>query len=85
MAGAILHGDSPSELIETFTESIGRPTQLPHWIISGAVVGMQGGTDTVRNTWEVLKAYDVPISSFWLQVIFNALKGEPWCTTSSVV
>ncbi|XP_057547685.1 uncharacterized protein LOC130826148 isoform X2 [Amaranthus tricolor] len=67
VAGAILHRNSPTELIETFTESIGRPSQLPHWIISGAVVGMQGGTDTVRNTWEVLKTYDVPISSFWLQ------------------
>uniref|UniRef100_A0A803MJ63 Alpha-glucosidase n=1 Tax=Chenopodium quinoa TaxID=63459 RepID=A0A803MJ63_CHEQI len=67
VAGAILHGNSPTEIIETFTESIGRPPELPHWIISGAVVGMQGGTGTVRNTWDILKTYDVPISSFWLQ------------------
>ena len=71
-----MHRNSPTELIETFTESIGRPSQLPHWIISGAVVGMQGGTDTVRNTWEVLKTYDVPISSFWLQVTFYCIKTE---------
>ncbi|KMT15188.1 hypothetical protein BVRB_3g063010 [Beta vulgaris subsp. vulgaris] len=67
IAGAILHGNSPTEIIETFTQSIGRPPELPPWIISGAVVGMQGGTETVRNTWDILKTYDVPISSFWLQ------------------
>ncbi|XP_074320564.1 uncharacterized protein LOC141657287 [Silene latifolia] len=65
--GVILHGNSPTELIENFTESIGRPPELPHWIISGAVVGMQGGTQAVQDTLDTLKAYDVPISSFWLQ------------------
>ncbi|GMH18681.1 hypothetical protein Nepgr_020522 [Nepenthes gracilis] len=65
--GAILHGQSPTDLIETFTETIGRPPELPHWIISGAVVGMQGGTDTVRQMWDTLRTYDVPISAFWLQ------------------
>ncbi|KAG6603308.1 hypothetical protein SDJN03_03917, partial [Cucurbita argyrosperma subsp. sororia] len=65
--GRILHGNSPSELIERFTETIGRPPELPGWIISGAVVGMQGGTDAVRQIWDVLKAHEVPISAFWLQ------------------
>lgn len=51
------------------TETIGRPPELPKWIISGAVVGMQGGTERVRQVWEKLQAYDVPISAFWLQVI----------------
>ncbi|KAK9057755.1 hypothetical protein SSX86_022593 [Deinandra increscens subsp. villosa] len=65
--GRILYGNSPSELIECFTESIGRPPALPDWIISGAIVGMQGGTDKVRHVWEELEAHDVPISAFWLQ------------------
>ncbi|XP_059428283.1 uncharacterized protein LOC132162053 isoform X1 [Corylus avellana] len=65
--GRILHGNSPTELIEHFTETIGRPPELPEWIISGAVVGMQGGTETVRHIWEKLRTYDVPISAFWLQ------------------
>ncbi|KAL3637145.1 hypothetical protein CASFOL_019444 [Castilleja foliolosa] len=67
MEGRILNGNSPAELIERFTESIGRPKQLPEWIISGAVVGMQGGTHTVRDIWEKLRAKDTPISAFWLQ------------------
>ncbi|KDP29251.1 hypothetical protein JCGZ_16640 [Jatropha curcas] len=65
--GRILHGNSPSELIEHLTETIGRPPELPNWIISGAVVGMQGGTEAVRRVWDELKAYKVPISAFWLQ------------------
>ncbi|XP_027349207.1 uncharacterized protein LOC113860869 [Abrus precatorius] len=65
--GRILHGNSPCELIERFTESIGRLPELPEWIISGAIVGMQGGTDAVRHIWNVLRTYDVPISAFWLQ------------------
>ncbi|KAK4748890.1 hypothetical protein SAY87_015476 [Trapa incisa] len=65
--GRILYGNSPIEIIEQFTGNIGRPPELPDWIISGAVVGMQGGTDMVYNVWDELKAYRVPISAFWLQ------------------
>ncbi|XP_007028357.2 PREDICTED: sulfoquinovosidase [Theobroma cacao] len=65
--GRILHGNSPLEIIEHFTEAIGRPPKLPEWMISGAVVGMQGGTETVRCVWDKLTTYKVPISVFWLQ------------------
>ncbi|KAL6627681.1 hypothetical protein ACP70R_031407 [Stipagrostis hirtigluma subsp. patula] len=65
--GRILDGDSPTELLTSYTESTGRPPVLPKWITSGAVVGMQGGTDAVRSVWKQLQDYDVPISAFWLQ------------------
>ncbi|KAB2046814.1 hypothetical protein ES319_A13G001600v1 [Gossypium barbadense] len=67
MQGRILHGNSPLEIIEHFTEAIGRPPELPEWVISGAVVGMQGGTETVLRVWDKLRTYKVPISAFWLQ------------------
>lgn len=66
--GRILHGNSPVEFIERFTEIIGRPPELPKWIISGAVVGMQGGTKAVRHVWDQLQEHNVPVSAFWLQV-----------------
>lgn len=66
--GRILSGNSPVEIIQSFTEAIGRPPILPDWIISGAVVGMQGGTEAVRRVWDQLQDHDVPISAFWLQV-----------------
>ncbi|KAJ1283253.1 hypothetical protein BS78_03G114400 [Paspalum vaginatum] len=65
--GRILDGDSPTELLTSYTESTGRPPVLPRWITSGAVVGMQGGTDAVRRVWDQLQEYDVPVSAFWLQ------------------
>nr|CAB3472779.1 unnamed protein product [Digitaria exilis] len=65
--GRILDGDSPTQLLTSYTESTGRPPVLPRWITSGAVVGMQGGTDTVRRVWNQLQEYDVPVSAFWLQ------------------
>ncbi|ERM98111.1 hypothetical protein AMTRI_Chr01g127550 [Amborella trichopoda] len=65
--GRILHGNSPAELIEQYTETIGRLPELPDWIISGAIVGMQGGTGAVRRVWDLLQQYDTPISAFWLQ------------------
>ena len=73
MQGRILHGNSPLEIIEHFTEAIGRPPVLPEWMISGAVVGMQGGTETVRCVWDKLTTYKVPISAFWLQVMYLPL------------
>ncbi|KAJ6835033.1 putative alpha-glucosidase YihQ [Iris pallida] len=65
--GRILNGDSPATLIERYTENIGRPPVLPNWIISGAIVGMQGGTEAVRKVWDQLQDHDVPVSAFWLQ------------------
>uniref|UniRef100_A0A453EQ10 Uncharacterized protein n=2 Tax=Aegilops tauschii subsp. strangulata TaxID=200361 RepID=A0A453EQ10_AEGTS len=66
--GRILQGESPTELITSYTGSTGRPPVLPRWITSGAVVGMQGGTEAVRRVWRQLQDHDVPVSAFWLQV-----------------
>lgn len=74
-----MEGKTPVELVERLTETVGRPPALPSWIISGAVVGMQGGTEAVRRTWEKLRALDVPIAAFWLQVPARlVLCNEPW-------
>ncbi|MDQ3304124.1 MAG: alpha-glucosidase, partial [Actinomycetota bacterium] len=67
MRGQILSDDTPAELIEQYTEYSGRMRPLPDWILSGTVVGMQGGTDQVRQTYEDLEALDTPVAAFWLQ------------------
>ena len=67
MRGQILSGDTPAELIEQYTEYSGRMRPLPDWILSGAVIGMQGGTDRVRGVYKDLEALDTPVSAFWLQ------------------
>ena len=53
MRGQILAGDTPSRLIEQYTEYSGRMRPLPEWILSGAVVGLaerhgQGAPDLRR-------------------------------------
>jgi alpha-glucosidase len=63
----IFDGNSPTEIIDYYTQSVGRMAPLPDWIISGAVVGMQGGTDKVRDVYAKLQSSRTPISAFWLQ------------------
>jgi alpha-glucosidase (family GH31 glycosyl hydrolase) len=68
MQGRIVHGQNPLQLIERYTQAIGRMRELPDWILEGAIVGMQGGSQAVREMWKELESADVPISAFWLQV-----------------
>lgn len=67
MAGRILYGESPAQLIAEYTEYAGRMRPLPDWILEGAVVGMQGGTQRVREVWDMLRENETPIAAFWLQ------------------
>ncbi len=67
MSGQIVHGESPAELIEHYTEFSGRMRPLPEWFLSGSVVGLQGGTGEVSEIYEELAALDTPISALWLQ------------------
>jgi sulfoquinovosidase len=67
MRGQILNGETPAQLIEQYTEYSGRMRPLPQWILGGAVVGVQGGTDKVLGISDRLEALDVPVAAFWLQ------------------
>ena len=52
MTGHILYGESPLELIETYTEYAGRMRVLPDWVHNGAILGLMGGTEPVRAKLE---------------------------------
>jgi alpha-glucosidase (family GH31 glycosyl hydrolase) len=62
----ILDGNSPAEIIQAFTEN-NRMSGLPEWVYAGAIAGMQGGTEKVKQVYEELKKRDVPLTAFWLQ------------------
>ncbi len=66
ISGAFIQGNSPAEIIASYTAPI-RMQPLPRWVHSGAIVGMQGGTDKVRQVWAQLQQRDTPIAAFWLQ------------------
>lgn len=67
MQGRIIHGDSPLDIIESYTEYTGRMQPLPDWFHQGAIVGMQGGTDRVLNVYNELMQKETPMAAFWLQ------------------
>ncbi len=67
MQGQLLCGETPLELIELYTEYTGRMLPLPDWLNSGALIGMQGGTEKVHQIWSQLRNLDTPIAGFWLQ------------------
>jgi alpha-glucosidase (family GH31 glycosyl hydrolase) len=67
MRGQIPSGDTPAEFIEHYTEYAGRMRPLPEWILGGAVVGLQGGTQRVLEIYEKLQALDAPVAALWLQ------------------
>jgi sulfoquinovosidase len=63
----ILRGDSPTALIRAYTQYAGRMRPLPAWVDRGAIVGIQGGTDVVRQRVAELQAAGVPLAGVWLQ------------------
>ncbi|MBH8561801.1 alpha-glucosidase [Nostoc sp. CENA67] len=67
MQGRIFCGETPLDIIELYTNYVGRMPPLPHWLHQGAIVGMQGGTALVRQVWSKLRELDTPIAGFWLQ------------------
>lgn len=67
LLATVFDGNSPAEIISQYTELSGRMKPLPDWVHSGAIVGMQGGTEKVRQVWAELDQRGAPISAFWLQ------------------
>ncbi len=65
--GRILYGGSPGQLIAEYTSIAGRMRPLPQWTQEGAIVGIQGGTAAVRETYERLDAAGTPVAALWLQ------------------
>ncbi|MBV9941419.1 MAG: alpha-glucosidase [Solirubrobacterales bacterium] len=63
----VLLGRTPAELIRAYTQYAGRMRPLPHWVDQGAIVGIQGGTDTVLARVAALRAAGVPLAGVWLQ------------------
>lgn len=63
----IIYAKNPLDAIEKYTTYSGRMHKLPDWILDGAVIGMQGGTQKVYNVWQTLKNAGTPIAAFWLQ------------------
>jgi alpha-glucosidase len=67
LTGEIYYGKTPGDLVTAATEYTGRMKALPDWIHTGAIIGMQGGTEQVREKLAALQENSTPLSAFWLQ------------------
>ena len=67
LVARVFAGDTPADHIEAYTRFSGRMPALPAWMQTGAIVGMQGGTEKARAMWATLKEARAPIAAFWLQ------------------
>lgn len=63
----VFSGETPQEILSIYANFNGNPPLLPEWVYSGAIVGMQGGTEKVRQVYAELQARQVPVAAFWLQ------------------
>ena len=63
-------GDSPSQLVERYTEVFGRMTTLPEWSQQGVILRAHGGAEDVRATVEAARESGVPLAAVWV---------EDWC------
>ncbi|MER2508613.1 MAG: alpha-glucosidase [Amaricoccus sp.] len=67
MVGRILYGETPLDLIEAYTEYAGRMRPLPDWVHQGAILGLMGGTDSVRGKLADARNAGVAVAGLWLQ------------------
>jgi alpha-glucosidase len=67
MTGRILFGETPLDLIETYSEYAGRMRKLPDWIHEGAIIAVQGGQKAAQTTLDEIRRAEVPLAGFWIQ------------------
>ena len=67
MTGRILYGETPLDLIEAYTEYAGRMRALPDWVHAGVILGVGGGTVSVRAKLDKARESGIPIAGLWIQ------------------
>ena len=63
----VIQANSPKELLRSTSTYTGRMRALPDWIHSGVILGLQGGTERVRELVKRLADDAVPIAGVWIQ------------------
>lgn len=60
-------GGDFEELMNTLGLLLGRQPELPAWAYDGAILGIQGGTQTVFDKLEKAKKYNTAVAGVWCQ------------------
>jgi len=67
LTARIIYGDSHADLLNEYSAYAGKMRKLPDWAISGAIIGLQGGTQKLYDVWDQLRSKETPLSAFWIQ------------------
>lgn len=67
MTVCLIPGKTPADFVESYTRYAGRMPHLPEWAHSGAIAGVQGGTEKVLRVCRLLQSAGVNLSGVWLQ------------------
>ena len=59
--------DTPADAVVQQASISGAAKAPPKWVSKGAIVGLQGGTQAVRDAVEGFREKDVPLAAVWLQ------------------
>ncbi|KAK5788166.1 hypothetical protein VI817_009124 [Penicillium citrinum] len=65
--GYFIQAENMLDGITKLTEYTGRMAELPRWVDTGAVLGIQGGQDKVNKIVDQGLRQDCPIAAVWLQ------------------
>ena len=67
VAGRIIFGDTPKDIVEQVTLVTGRMAPVPDWVLEGVIAGIQGGEQTVMRIINAAFDHGVPLAAVWLQ------------------
>lgn len=65
--GTLIDAGGPKELVTELTSYTGKMHPLPDWVLKGAVLGIQGGTEKVSKILADFIDGGAPIAALWLQ------------------
>ena len=63
----LYNADTPLDLVAQMTSFTGRNPPVPEWARKGAIVGVEGGSDSVTKSVNKLLDAGVPIAGVWMQ------------------
>lgn len=65
--GYLMQANNMLDAVTMLTQYTGRMPELPHWVDTGAVLGIQGGQQKVNSIVSQGLELDCPIAAVWLQ------------------
>lgn len=60
-------GETFDGVIKELTDIVGRQPELPEWVYSGQILGVQGGTETMLQKYKTAIEHGADVGGLWIQ------------------